>query len=464
MKIDCPGHIASTRTRLPCSFSVPIFSGLRHSDSGCVVMGLVFGPIGKPGEFMRRLFRGRIKQGTLTITEPSGFSETFAGAEPGPVAAISVLDPHLGWKILLNPELRFAEAYMDGAIEVAQGSLRDLLLLLRLNQRRLESGPVLAAWNRMFMALRRFHQNNPLARARANAEAHYDLGNDLYKLFLDQDMQYSCAYYPNGDETLEQAQLAKKRHIAAKLKLADGQRILEIGCGWGGLALYLAQVADVEVVGITLAREQLKLATERAEAAGLAGRVRFELMDYRQVSGTFDRVVSIAMLEAVGAPRLEEYFKTVGANLAPGGVAMVHSIMTKAPPGITGPFTRKYIFPGGYSPAMSETLSAIERSGLWLLDCEIWRKHYAYTLREWSRRFAKNREAAKELYDERFCRMWEFYLAGAETAFLADTLAVMHLQLGHEPDGLPLTRDYLAAETDRLRAKEAQAGIGAMAD
>ncbi len=409
-------------------------------------------------QIMPRLFRKRICKGSLTLTGPGGFAETFSGSGPGPTVTIHVSDPSLDWKLLLNPELRFVEAYMDGAIEVVDGELRDLLILLRLNRANLERGPALALWNQLFRALRRFHQNNTLWRARGNAAAHYDLGNDLYRLFLDEDLQYSCAYFPRGDETLEQAQQAKKRHIAAKLRVRDGQRVLDIGCGWGGLALYLAQIADVEVLGITLAEEQLKVARERAEAAGLANRVRFELRDYRCVDGKFDRVVSIAMLEAVGAPKLDEYFRVVRDRLTSGGVALVHSIMTMEPPGITSPFTRKYIFPGSYCPAISETLTAIEHADLWLLDCEVWRKHYAYTIREWSRRFAANREAAKALYDERFCRMWEFYLAGGETAALVSTLAVMQLQIGRERDAVPLARDYLATETEQLKAREIEAG------
>ncbi|MFQ5565847.1 MAG: class I SAM-dependent methyltransferase [Paracoccaceae bacterium] len=407
------------------------------------------------------LFRNRIRKGSLTLEGPAGFAETFAGREPGPTVTIRVSDPSLDWKLLFNPELRFSEAYMDGVIEVVEGELRDLLILLHLNLALLKRSPALAFWNRLFRALRRFHQNNTARRARRNAVAHYDLGNDLYRLFLDRDMQYSCAYFthaegPGSNETLEQAQLAKKRHIAAKLMLRPGQRVLDIGCGWGGLALYLARMADVEVLGVTLADEQLEVARERAEAAGLADRVRFELYDYRQLEDNFDRIVSVGMLEHVGAPRLGEYFRIVGDRLTSGGVALVHSITAMEPPGFTSPFTRKYIFPGGYTPAMSETLAAIEQAGLWFLDCEVWRKHYAYTLREWARRFAANRDKARALYDERFCRMWELYLAGAEASFLAGALAVMQLQLGHRRDAVPLSRDYLAAETERLRAREAE--------
>jgi len=420
-------------------------------------------------QIMPRLFRNRIRKGSLTLTGPHGFAETFSGSEPGPTAAIHVSDPSLDWKFLLNPELRFAEAYMDGVIEVVQGDLHDLLMLLRLNREHLERGPALALWNRLSRVLRRFHQNNTLRRARRNASAHYDIGNDLYRLFLDDDLQYSCAYYPGaenprdntyrGNETLEQAQLAKKRHIAAKLMLKPGQRVLDIGSGWGGMALYLAQVADVEIVGVTLAEEQLRLARDRAEALDLADRVRFELQDYRNVDGKFDRIVSVGMLEHVGAANLRDYFANVGQRLTTGGVALIHSITAMEPPGICSPFTRKYIFPGSHAPAMSETLSAIEHANLWLLDCEVWRKHYAYTLREWSRRFAANRDAAKAMYDERFCRMWELYLAGSEAAFLGDTLAVMQLQLGHQRDAVPLSRDYMAVETGRLREREGELGL-----
>jgi cyclopropane-fatty-acyl-phospholipid synthase len=327
-------------------------------------------------------------------------------------------------------------------------------MLLRLNRAYLETGLALALWNQLSRVRRRFPQNNTVLRSRRNVAAHYDLGNDLYRLFLDTDLQYTCAYFPEGNETLEQAQLAKKRHIAAKLMLQPGQRVLELGCGWGGMALYLARVADVEVVAVNLSEEQVNLARERAEAAGLADRVRFELCDYRDIDGIFDRVFSVGILEHVGADNLRAYFASVSQRLAPGGVAIAHSITAMEPPGISSPFTQKYIFPGSYTPAISETLAAIEKAGLWLLDCEVWRKHYAYTLREWSRRFAANRETAKALYDERFCRMWEFYLAGAETAFLADSLAVMQLQFGRERDAVPLSRDYLAAETARLRRRE----------
>ena len=402
------------------------------------------------------LLQRLVKSGTVTLISPDGRTHTFGGDGPGPDLTVRVTDPGLDWKLLRGPRLAIAEAYMDGTLNFEKGDLRDLMHLYQVNKVRRRRSVAEAGWRRTLRATRRFiTPNNPL-RAGHNARAHYDLGNDLYRLFLDADMQYSCAYFPNGDETLEQAQLAKKRHIAAKLMLKPGQRVLEIGCGWGGMALYLAQVADVEVLGITLAEEQLKVARERAEAAGLADRVRFELQDYRSVDGQFDRVVSVAMLEAVGASSLGTYFDTVRDRLKPDGVALIHSIMTTKSTSHTDPFTQKYIFPGGYVPGASETLAAVERAGLWLLDFEVWRKHYGFTLRQWYERFMANREAAKAMYDERFCRMWELYLVGFESSFMTGRMAVMHLQLGHQRDAVPLSRDYLAEETERLRARETE--------
>jgi cyclopropane-fatty-acyl-phospholipid synthase len=409
------------------------------------------------------LLRRVIHTGSLTLVGPDGVSETFGGATPGPSVTIRITDPALDRKLLANPELRFAEAYMNGGLEIAPEELRDVLRLFKLNKQRLNRSPSQAIFRRAARVAKRITRNNPL-RSRRNVAAHYDIGNDLYRLFLDTDMQYSCAYFPGrvsgeGDETLEQAQLAKKRHIAAKLLLKPGQRVLDIGCGWGGMALYLAQVADVEVTGVTLAEEQLKVARERAAALGLSDRVRFELQDYRSVEQSFDRIVSVGMLEHVGATQLGVYFNTVRNRLAPDGVALIHSIMRNSATGVTSPFTAKYIFPGGYIPAVSETVAAVEQSRLWLQDCEIWRKHYGFTIEEWAKRFAANRDAAKAMYDERFCRMWELYLAGAESSFRDGRMAVMHLQIGHKRDAVPLSRDYMAAETARLREREVALGL-----
>ena len=408
--------------------------------------------------FLPMLLRRVIHTGTLTLIGPDGASETFGGTNPGPSVTIRITDPALDRKLLANPELRFAEAYMDGGLEIAPEDLRDVLRLFKLNKQQLNRTPGQAMARRIARMMKRIARNNPL-RARQNVKAHYDIGNDLYRLFLDPDMQYSCAYFPKGDETLEQAQLAKKRHIAAKLMLRPDQKVLDIGCGWGGMALYLAQVADVEVLGVTLAEEQLKIANERANAAGLTHRVRFELQDYRNVEDQFDRIVSVGMMEHVGASQLGIYFANVRARLEADGVALIHSIMRRSTAGVTSPFTTKYIFPGGYIPSLSETMVAVEQNRLWLQDCEIWRKHYGFTIEEWAKRFAANRDAARAMYDERFCRMWELYLAGAESSFRDGNMAVMHLQLGHQRDAAPLSRDYLSAETERLRAREVELGL-----
>jgi len=405
--------------------------------------------------FLRRL----VREGTLTVIGPDGRAETFGG-EPGdgtlPEVTLRIHDPRFDLRILKGPELAVPEAYMDGTLTFEKGGLRELIAVYNTNLMRVGTSQVETVFQRLVRMTRRFIDHNTPKKARRNAAAHYDIGNDLYRLFLDRDMQYSCAYFPRGDETLEEAQRAKKRHIAAKLRLSPGQRVLDIGCGWGGMALYLAQVADVEVLGVTLAERQLEVARERARAAGLADRVRFELMDYRDVTGKFDRVVSVGMMEHVGIGQLGPYFANVMHRLAPDGVALIHSIMRMEPPGLTSTFTRKYIFPGGYIPALSETMVAVERARLWLTDCEIWRKHYGLTLGHWHDRFMANRERAKEMYDERFCRMWEVYLLGFEASFLTGRLAVMQLQLGLERDAVPLTRTYIAEETERLMAREAE--------
>ncbi|HUF88077.1 MAG TPA: cyclopropane-fatty-acyl-phospholipid synthase family protein [Thermohalobaculum sp.] len=399
-------------------------------------------------------FLGRlVREGTLTVIGPDGRAETFGG-EPGHQVTVRIHDPRFDWRLLKGAELMVPEAYMDGSLTFEKGNLRELIALYNTNLERRGASQVETAFERVVRVTHRFIDHNTPQRARRNAAAHYDMGNELYRLFLDEDMQYSCAYFPTGEETLEQAQLAKKRHIAAKLLLAPGQRVLDIGCGWGGMALYLAQVADVEVLGVTLSERQLEVARARARAAGLADRVTFELMDYRDVRGQFDRIVSVGMMEHVGIGQLGPYFANVLQRLTPDGVALIHSIVRKEPPGLTSTFTRKYIFPGGYIPALSETMVAVERARLWLLDCEIWRRHYGLTIGHWYDRFAANRDKAKAMHDETFCRMWEVYLAGAEGAFLTGPMAVMQLQLGRQRDAVPLTRDYLAEQTGRLRARE----------
>lgn len=397
-----------------------------------------------------------IRNGRLTVTDAKGATRVYGGRQPGPQADIRFTTPSVARKIFLNPELKAAEAYMDGELVMQSGSVHDLMTLFFANKQQFDLSPGQIFWRGVARAFRRFQQNNALSRARANVQVHYDIGEEIYRLFLDADMQYSCAYFPDGTETLEQAQTLKKRHIAAKLQLGDGQRLLDIGCGWGGLGLYLAHVADIEVVGVTLSERQLAVARRRAEILGVGDRVRFELIDYRQVQEKFDRVVSVGMLEHVGAHYLTPYFLTVRDRLSPDGVALIHSISGKAPPGVTGPFLRKYIFPGGYAPSLSEAVLAIEKSGLWPLDCEIWRCHYGHTLRHWRERFDAHRAEAAEIMDERFCRMWEIYLSMCECAFMQGSSYVFQIQLGRERDSVPLTRDYIAIEEARIAEREVE--------
>jgi cyclopropane-fatty-acyl-phospholipid synthase len=408
--------------------------------------------------FLPLIFRRAVRSGTLELRGPGGFVERFGGVEPGPEVAIRITDPALDWKIALRPELRAAEAIMDGELVIEEGSIHDFVTIFFSNRSRFQKTPSQRFWYGLARRGRRFLQHNPVARARRNAAHHYDLGNDFYRLWLDADMQYSCGYWEDGVETLEQAQTAKKRHIAAKLGLQPGMTVLDIGCGWGGMALYLAAVCDVRVTGITLAERQLAVARQRAEILGLSDRVRFRLQDYREVAESFDRVVSVGMLEHVGTGFLPTYFRKVRDCLAPDGVALIHAITTRHTPGSTNVFLRKYIFPGGYSPALSEVTAAIEKSGLWSLDIELWRVHYAKTLAEWRRRFMAARERAVAMYDERFARMWEIYLSGCELSFSHGASMVAQYQLGRARDAVPLTRDYIADAKAALRAREAEVG------
>lgn len=395
-----------------------------------------------------------IRKGRLTIIGEDGSVRKFGGHEPGPEATMRFTKKGVERKIALNPELKAAEAYMDGDFVMEDSTIHDLMLVIFRNKSRFDKSPNQIFWQGIDRKLRRFYQNNSITRAIGNVQSHYDIGDDIYRLFLDKDMQYSCAYFPTGEETLEQAQTAKKRHLAAKLQLKDGQKLLDIGCGWGGLALYMAQVADIEVLGITLSEHQLQVARKRAEILGVSDRVRFELRDYRKVDETFDRIISVGMLEHVGVQYLTPYFLAVRDMLKPEGVALIHSISGKAPPGITGPFLRKYIFPGGYAPSLSEAVAAVELSGLWTLDCEIWRCHYGYTLHHWRDRFEANRAKAATIMDERFCRMWEIYLSMCECAFMEGSSNVFQLQLSRDRDAVPITRDYIAIEEARIARLE----------
>jgi len=395
-----------------------------------------------------------IRAGRLKVTKVDGSHVLFGGMEPGPDAAIRFTDPAVERQILFNPELGGPEAYMDDKIVIEEGTLHDVVRIFMINRERLNQTPFQRFWQEVAHRFRFVQQYNPASRAKKNVEVHYDIGEDIYRLFLDRDMQYSCAYFPTGKESLEDAQTLKKRHIAAKLKIADGQKILDIGCGWGGMGLYLAHLADVEVLGVTLSERQLKVARRRAEILGVSDRVRFELRDYREVDEKFDRVVSVGMLEHVGAGYLREYFNTVRSRLNEEGVALIHAISSIAPPGGSMPFLHKYIFPGGYTPSLSETMTAVEHANLWLLDCEILRMHYGYTLAHWRARFDANRETAAQIMDERFCKMWELYLSMCEATFMDGTSHVFQLQLGNRRDAVPITRDYMPGEEERIAALE----------
>ena len=384
-----------------------------------------------------------VKTGTLRVIDADGVRHEYA-ASPSPSVTVRLTDRRLHRSLFLNPELHSGEAYMDGTLVIEEGNLRGLLTLYALNRSNLRKQPVQRLVRAVYKKFRGIYQRNPAAQSRKNVAHHYDLSNELYGLFLDEGLNYSCAYYLTPDDSLETAQQNKLRHIAAKLDLKPGQKVLDIGSGWGGMAIYLAQAAGVDVTGVTLSVEQHGLATKRAAERGLSDRVRFELKDYRQVTGSFDRIVSVGMFEHVGIGHYPEFFAKVSSLLADDGVALLHSIGRKGGPGNTGAWVRKYIFPGGYSPALSETLAAIEGAGLWVTDIEILRLHYAATLLEWERRFQNNRSRIAELLDERFCRMWEFYLIMSEFSFRYGKHMNFQIQLTRKVGTLPLDRGYMA--------------------
>jgi cyclopropane-fatty-acyl-phospholipid synthase len=389
--------------------------------------------------------------GHLTVIDARGRRHEIAGT-PGRRAVIRLHDPALHHRLALNPYLHLGEAYMDGTLTIEEGSLYDFLDICAANQANANRAPLTAALNAVQRWLRAIHQYNPVRRARAHAHHHYDLSDTLYGLFLDRDRQYSCAYFTHPHDDLEQAQLDKKRHIAAKMLIEPGHRVLDIGSGWGGLALYLAEAGAGDVLGISLAEEQVKFSRERAERSGLGDRVRFELRDYRELTGSFERIVSVGMFEHVGVRYYRAFFRKVRELLTEDGVALLHAIGRRDGPGWTNPWLRKYIFPGGYAPALSEVLPSIEREGLWVTDIEVLRLHYAETLCLWRRRFAANRARIAEIYDERFCRMWEFYLIGSELGFRRLGQMVFQIQLARRQDAVPLTRDYIA-ERDAHQAQ-----------
>jgi cyclopropane-fatty-acyl-phospholipid synthase len=402
---------------------------------------------------LRQVLDRTLTTGHLRLIDAGGRAYAF-GDLSRPVVVARITDRPTERKLVVNPTLALGEAYMDGRLVIEQGTIYDFLELILANLD-------YAHWPRWAKGLealryttRRLRQFNPLPRARRNIAHHYDIDDSLYELFLDEDRQYSCAYFEREGMSLDDAQAAKKRHLAAKLELSDGMKVLDIGSGWGGLALYLAKTAHVEVTGITLSEAQRQVSEDRARAMGLSKAVRFELCDYRQTQGRFDRIVSVGMFEHVGVTHYRSYFDTIGRLLTEDGVALLHSIGRFDGPASTNPFIAKYIFPGGYSPALSEVLPAIERSGLLVGDVEILRLHYAMTLRHWRQRFRAAWHVAAARYGERFCRMWEFYLAGAETGFRYQNLMVFQMQLTKDQQALPLTRDYIRGTERELRLRD----------
>jgi cyclopropane-fatty-acyl-phospholipid synthase len=404
---------------------------------------------------MNRLFRVALKKfiraGNLRVTTARGTSYTL-GDGTGPAVALRFATRAAERGVVLDPELRLGECYMDGTLIVEQGTIADVLAVL---QGPTAEPPLWARPRQLLRYLRRrLEQLNWRQRARRNVAHHYDLDDRLYSLFLDADRQYSCAYFERGDQSLDDAQLAKRRHLAAKLLIGPGQRVLDIGCGWGGLALYIAENCAARVTGITLSEQQLAVARVRAAEKGLGGIADFRLRDYREVAETFDRIVSVGMFEHVGVGFYDEFFRKCRLALADDGIMLLHAIGRSEGPNVTNPWIAKYVFPGGYIPALSEVLRAVERAGLLVADIEILRLHYAETLKAWRHRFLAHRDEVERIYDRRFVRMWEFYLAASEMAFREQGLMVFQMQLTKRQGVVPTTRDYIARETARLRAVE----------
>ncbi|MCA1438930.1 class I SAM-dependent methyltransferase [Ensifer sp. IC4062] len=396
------------------------------------------------------MLRRLVQKGKLTVVFASGEAVVF-GDGTGKPATIRIADAEAEKAILHDPGLKFGEMYMDGRMLVEEGDIFDVLSIVKNND--LANA---ATFRNSIVALlhvlrQQLKSRLPVNRNRHNVAHHYDLDGKLFNLFLDEDWQYSCAYFHPPGISLDEAQRAKKRHIAAKLLLEPGQKVLEVGSGWGGMAMYLAESSGVEVTGITLSEEQLKVSRERAARRGLADRVRFELQDYRTMQGRqFDRIVSVGMFEHVGIGNYGNFFRKMKELLTPEGIMLLHSIGQIYKPWATNPWIEKYIFPGGYIPALSEVLPSVESTRLLVKDIEILPMHYAWTLRAWRERFVAKREEAIRLYDERFFRMWEFYLAASETAFLYDKHFVFQLQLSPSLGSVPVSRDYIAEKEREL--------------
>lgn len=404
-------------------------------------------------KLLSSLLRSFIKRGRMRVIDVDGGIHEFGSGEDGPTVTIRLHDKGLYKSLFLNPELAAGEAYMDGTMTMEEGSsCYDFMFLFSINRAPLGAHPVQGLLRKGWKALRRYHQKNSVERAKKQARHHYDLSTELYRLFLDDGLNYSCAYYTAPDESLEAAQDAKLTHLVAKLDLEDDMEVLEIGGGWGSLAIRMAQ-AGARVTSLNVSPEQVKIAEERVRAAGVEDRVTFVLKDYREFEGRFDRVISVGMMEHVGIGHLDAYFGKIRDCLTDRGFAVIHSIGRMTPPGTTGPFIRKYIFPGGYVPALSEVFASTERLGLWVCDAEILRLHYYYTIRDWRIRFEEQRSAAAELYDEAFCRMWEFYLCAVELGFLHGSNMVFQLLLSKERDAVPIIRDFIVDNERKLNGQ-----------
>ena len=396
------------------------------------------------GKLLDRMLTALIREGQMDVVFPDGSAHSYGRGAPR--VKVSLTDPDLPRRIVLNPDMGAGEGYMDGTLVIENDDLEGFFTLANVNIARNRGWApqrVLNGLRRKFNWMRTL---NPARRARQNVAHHYDLSEKLYRSFLDTDMQYSCAYFREAAMTLEEAQAAKKAHIAAKLLLKPGMRVLDIGCGWGGMALTLARDYGVHVTGVTLSEEQLAVGQQRVREAGLEDKIDLRLQDYRDVRETFDRIVSVGMFEHVGTPHYHTYFRKVRDCLTPDGVALIHTIGRSGPPAFTSPWIDKYIFPGGYVPSMSEAMTAVEDEHLVTTDVEVWRLHYAKTLKEWRKRFEKAITDVTELYDERFCRMWRWYLCASEMTFRYQDQVVFQFQLAKANDGVPLTRDYIARD------------------
>jgi cyclopropane-fatty-acyl-phospholipid synthase len=403
---------------------------------------------------LRSVLSGLVSRGRLRVTGPDGRSFSCGDGSGDPVA-VRFVDTRAIAAFLADPEMKLGELFMDGRLRVEEGSIYGFLVLILAGARAQPPGWWEDALDRGRFLLRHLTTRNTRGRSRANVAHHYDLDDRLYALFLDRDWQYSCAYFETPEQDLDAAQLAKKRHIAAKLLIEPQHRVLDIGCGWGGLCLYLTEVAQArEALGVTLSREQLDVANRRAREAGAGERARFALQDYRDVDGAFDRIVSVGMFEHIGPRFFADFFESCHRLLRDDGVMLLHTIGCSDGPNHPNPWLNRYIFPGGYLPALSEIVPAVEKAGLIVTDVEVLRLHYAKTLEAWRERFMSRRAEAAALYDERFCRMWEFYLAMSQAAFEQQDVVVFQLQIVRRQDAVPLTRDYMDRQKACLRQRE----------